>query len=79
LPPLAGLDFLSTNTSECLRYGLSLYMFIIHGRTYYSHVNILNALVLQLEHYLGPLLSFIERQDSLFVWFLSVGITGLLQ
>jgi hypothetical protein len=48
-------------------------MFIIHGPTYYSHANILNALVLKLEYHLGSLLSFVERQDSLFVWFLSIG------
>jgi hypothetical protein len=73
LPPLIGLDSLSTNTSECLRYGVSLYMFIIHGPTYYSHANILNAIVLQLEYHLGPLLSIVEGQDSLIVWLLSVG------
>lgn len=73
LPSLTGVDYLSTNTSECLRYGISLYMFIVHGPTYYSHANLLNALVLQLEHYLNPLLSFFVQQDSLLVWFLSVG------
>jgi hypothetical protein len=73
LPPLTGLDSQSTNISKCLRYGVSLYMFIIHGPTYYSHVKILNKLVLQLEYHLGPLLSFAERQDSLLVWFLSIG------
>jgi len=73
LPPLTGPDSLSTTTSKCLRYGLSLYMFIIHGPTYYSHVNILNALVLQLEYHIDTLSSSVEQQDSLLVWLLLMG------
>lgn len=77
LPPLTGSDSLSTNTSECLRYGVLLYMFIIHGPTYYSHAHVLHALVLQLQHHLGHLLSF-SKNDSLIVWFLSIGAVASL-
>lgn len=73
LPPLTRPDSLSTNTSECLRYGVSLYLFVIHGPTYYSHARILNNLVIQLKQYLYPLLSSEECQNPLFIWLLSVG------
>lgn len=78
LPPLTGLDILSTATSECLRYAVSLYMFIIHGSTYYSHANMLNILLIRFEHHIDPLLSSSERQDSLLVWFLSIGAVASL-
>lgn len=70
---MPNLDAPLPNISECLRYGVSLYMFITHGPTYYSHVCILNTLVLQLEYHLCSLLSFVEGQESLVVWLLSVG------
>lgn len=73
LPRFSTFDVLSGNISECLRYGVAIYMFLIHGPTYYSHANLLNTLVLQLRHYLSQLSLFIEGQESLFIWLLSVG------
>ncbi|RDW57214.1 hypothetical protein BP5796_12664 [Coleophoma crateriformis] len=73
LPPLIGQDSLATNTSECFRYGVSLYMFIMHGPTYYSHAHILYGLVLQLEYHLEPIFSLTNVDYSLLVWFLTMG------
>jgi hypothetical protein len=59
--------------SECIRYATSIYMFIIHGPTYYSHAAMLNSLVIQLEYHVGSLISCIGLQDPLITWLLSVG------
>lgn len=72
-PRFPSIDDLSGSTSECLRYGVAIYMFIIHGPTYYSHANLLNTLVLELQHFLSQLPLFIEGQESLFIWLYSVG------
>jgi hypothetical protein len=56
--------------SECLRYGVSIYMFIIHGPTYYSHLHVLDILVSELQ---SQLTSLSEPQESLFIWLLLVG------
>jgi hypothetical protein len=71
LPPFT--DAQSSNTSECLRHAVAAYMFIVHGATYYSHIHILNALIIQLQFHLESLLSFGEHQDSLLLWYVSVG------
>lgn len=71
LPPFT--DAQSSNTSECLRHAVAAYMFIVHGATYYSHVHILNALITQLQFHLESLLSSGECQDSLLLWYVSVG------
>jgi hypothetical protein len=73
LSHFAGVDFQSSSTSECLRYSVAAYMFIIHGATYYSHVHILNAFIIQLQCHVGPLLSSLDSNQSLLLWFLSVG------
>lgn len=73
LPPLTGDDFQHSNISECLRYAVSAFMFVVHGATYYSHAHILRVLVIELECHLDHLLSLEECQDSLLLWLLSVG------
>lgn len=73
LPHFTSVDSQSATTSECLRYGAAIYMFLIHGPTYYSHANILNSLVLQLKHHLDSLISSDGSQESLLLWVLSVG------
>jgi hypothetical protein len=74
LPPLASVDSPSSYTSECMRYAISAYMFIIHGPTYYSHLHVLNTLIIQLKFHLSLMLSLGGCQDSLLLWFLSVGV-----
>jgi hypothetical protein len=78
LPPFTNLDPQSISSSEGLRYGVLIYMLIIHGPTYYSHANILSALVLHLKYHLGQLLSSVGRHDFLPIWLLSVGALASL-
>jgi hypothetical protein len=73
LPSLTIADSRSSNASTCLRYAVSAYMFIVHGATYYSHLHILNALIIQLQCHIGPLLLSTECENSLLIWLLSVG------
>jgi len=73
LPPLPSVGFPEFNTSECMRYAISAYMFIIHGPTYYSHVHLLNTLIIQLKSHINSMLSWRECQDSMLLWLLSVG------
>jgi hypothetical protein len=61
------------NISECLRYGVAIYMFLIHGPTYYSHAHLLASLVHQLKVYLAPVLRTATHNNSLLLWLLSVG------
>jgi hypothetical protein len=72
LPPFASVDSRSASTSECLRYGASIFMFIIHGPTYYSHAAVLHSLLLQLKSHLEFLTAATPR-GSLLLWLLSVG------
>jgi hypothetical protein len=76
LPPLASVDNQSAILSECVRYGASIYMFVVHGPTYYSHAMILSSLLVQLKHHLEPLISSHDFQDSLLLWLLSVGMVA---
>lgn len=66
-------DPLSSPMAECLRYGIILYMFIIHGPTYYSHAFILDTMVTRLTERLKQLDSTPNAFD---VWLLSVGMVA---
>jgi hypothetical protein len=69
----------SLTRSEVVRYATSIYMFLIHGPTYYPHAAILYALVLQLKFFLErlqPPTSLFE--SSMHVWLLSIGLVGSL-
>jgi hypothetical protein len=66
------------SASECIRYATCIYMFIIHGPTYYSHATILSNLVLQLRDHLEIFLSSSHHQYPLNLWLLSVGLVGSL-
>jgi hypothetical protein len=66
------------STSECIRYATCIYMFIIHGPTYYSHATILSNLILQLRHHLEIFLSSSDYQYQFTIWLLSVGLVGSL-
>ena len=68
----------STNSmSECLRFATCVYMFIIHGPTYYYHAVILKSLILKLKirlEFLPPS----ETSNALSIWLLFVGMTGAI-
>ena len=78
LPSPAQVGSTPAVISECIRYGISLYMFIIHGPTYYSHDEILNSLVLQFKLHLELFILFIGLHDPLSVWLFSVGMVASL-
>lgn len=63
--------------SECVRDGLVLYMLIIHGPTYYSHSEIQNSIVAQLEFHLEDSLAYMSNtHQSLVIWLLSMGMVA---
>lgn len=63
----------SVAISESIRYAIVIYMFIIHGPTYYSHLTILKTLVAHLSDHLSSI-SGPDVEVSLKVWLLSVGM-----
>ncbi|KAL2826146.1 hypothetical protein BDW59DRAFT_145566 [Aspergillus cavernicola] len=66
---------LSSPMTECIRDGIILYMFIIHGPTYYSHDVIMNTIVVRLIDNLT--LEYTPAQhDSLNIWFLAIGMVA---
>ncbi|KAE8352456.1 hypothetical protein BDV28DRAFT_125480 [Aspergillus coremiiformis] len=62
--------------TECIRYSIILYMFIIQGPTYYSHAVIMNAIVTRLMEHLKGLDLSPHVYDSLDVWLLAVGMVA---
>ncbi|KAK0668822.1 hypothetical protein QBC41DRAFT_320980 [Cercophora samala] len=60
-------------TTECIRYGIVLYMFIIQGPTYFSHAVLMNTLVTSFRRHLEQLES--ARQD-INVWLAAVGLVA---
>jgi hypothetical protein len=62
--------------TECIRYGIILYMFIAQGPTYYSHAVILNTIVTRFMEHLKHLASMARVYDSLNVWFSVVGMVA---
>ncbi|KAL4881675.1 hypothetical protein BJY04DRAFT_188567 [Aspergillus karnatakaensis] len=62
--------------TECIRYGMILYMFITHGPTYYSHAVIMNTLTSQLLANLTALDSTPRFYESLDVWLLAIGLVA---
>ncbi|SPO00304.1 uncharacterized protein DNG_03149 [Cephalotrichum gorgonifer] len=66
----------SSPITECIRFGIILYMFIIQGPTYFSHAVILNAVVTRLTKHLRRLESIPRPYDSLDVWLLAVGMVA---
>lgn len=65
-----------TSVSESIRYATCIYMFLLHGPTYYSHMAILKSLVLQLELHLTSMMSSQGFHDPLSVWLLSIGMVA---
>ncbi|KAF1847325.1 uncharacterized protein K460DRAFT_426042 [Cucurbitaria berberidis CBS 394.84] len=63
--------------SECIRYGLVLYMFLIHGPTYFSHAQLQYNATVQLRTYLENMIaSLLPNSGSLTLWLLSIGIVA---
>ncbi|KAH8587135.1 hypothetical protein B0O99DRAFT_38236 [Bisporella sp. PMI_857] len=62
--------------SEAVRYALCIYMFILHGPTYYSHTAILHALILKLHSHLDALSFKDSDLLALKFWLLSMGLVG---
>lgn len=60
--------------SECLRYAMALYMLILHGTTYYSHLNLANTIMSQLKLHLEGLAQTKHIYAPLGIWVLSVGM-----
>ncbi|KXJ87797.1 hypothetical protein Micbo1qcDRAFT_124107 [Microdochium bolleyi] len=67
-------------SSECLRHGLAIYMFLLHGHSYYPHAEILYALVRRLrqslELWTSSSSSSTPFSDSLKLWLLSMGLVA---
>lgn len=69
----------SLTVSECIRYGIILYMFITQGPTYFSHAVILDALVDRFaEHVnrLGSIPRVLVIHGSLDLWLLAIGMVA---
>ncbi|POR33131.1 Uncharacterized protein TPAR_06667 [Tolypocladium paradoxum] len=66
----------SSPITECIRYAIILYMFIIQGPTYYSHAVILTTIVTRFMEHLKQLESTPRVYDSLGVWLLAIGMVA---
>jgi hypothetical protein len=66
----------SSPITECIRYAIILYMFIVQGPTYYSHAVILNTIVARFMENLKQLESIPHEYDSLDVWLLAIGMVA---
>jgi hypothetical protein len=62
--------------SECIRYALVLYMFIIQGPTYYSHAVIMQDIVTRYVNNLEQLESTFRVYDTIDVWLHAVGLVA---
>ncbi|KAF3385078.1 hypothetical protein F1880_001862 [Penicillium rolfsii] len=67
---------MSSPVTECVRYALILYMFIIQGPTYYSHDVILNSVVMEFMRHLESLESTPHVYDALDVWLWTIGFVA---
>ncbi|KAM3065243.1 hypothetical protein ACMFMG_004369 [Clarireedia jacksonii] len=66
----------SSPVEECIRCAIILYMFIVHGPTYYSHAVILNKIVSQFIENLDRLDLEPRVYNSLDVWLLGIGMVA---
>ncbi|KAL4787741.1 hypothetical protein BJX76DRAFT_369032 [Aspergillus varians] len=76
VPPPTCLPESQSPITESIRYATVLYMFIIHGRTYYSHDVILNAISTRLIQNLTVLYSPSRFHSSVDLWFLAIGLVA---
>lgn len=68
------VNFQESPLTECIRYTIILYMFIIQGPTYFSHAVIQNSMVTHLIQNLELLKSTPCMYDSLDIWFSAIGL-----
>ncbi|KAL2821213.1 hypothetical protein BJX63DRAFT_379652 [Aspergillus granulosus] len=66
----------SSPLTESIRHAIILYMFIIHGPTYYSHAVIMNSIVIRFIENLTALELIPRPHDSLDVWFTAIGMVA---
>ncbi|KAK8058805.1 hypothetical protein PG994_009253 [Apiospora phragmitis] len=66
----------STTISECIRHAVVLYMFIIHGPTYFPHTAMMNGIIPQLKSGLEILLAMGRKHDEVLLWLVSVGLVA---
>lgn len=67
---------ISSPITESIRYTTILYMFIIHGPTYYSHDFIMGTIVTKLITSLINLDSISRFPVSIDIWFLAIGLVA---
>lgn len=77
LPSAVELEeaFLSPLT-ECLRYSIIIYMFVMQGPTYYSHDVILDTVLSRLSAHMDLSWATKQMYDVLDVWFLAVAMAA---
>ncbi|RMZ46129.1 hypothetical protein AFCA_003248 [Aspergillus flavus] len=66
----------SSSITECIRYAIILYMFIIHGPTYYSHAAMMHSIVIRFIDQLKQLESTPRVYGSLDAWLLAIGLVA---
>ena len=66
----------SSPITECVRYAILLYMFIVQGPTYYSHAFILNTMVTHFVEHVKRLELESRQYDSIDVWLFAVGMVA---
>ncbi|KAK8034923.1 hypothetical protein PG993_009918 [Apiospora rasikravindrae] len=76
LPCLTDQYSQSTTISECIRHAMILYMFIIHGPTYFPHTAMMNGITLQLRNGLEVLFATGREYDEVLLWLVSVGLVA---
>ncbi|KAH7025667.1 uncharacterized protein B0I36DRAFT_215117, partial [Microdochium trichocladiopsis] len=77
VPQQAGDNDVSALT-ECLRYGLAIYMFLLHGHAYYPHAEILFSLVVRLHRSMELWTTHARPppESPLAIWLLSTGMVA---
>lgn len=75
-PDTADSQSSSHSLTECVRYGIILYMFLVQGTTYFSHAVMLNALVARFMEHVRLLESTRRLCGSFDVWCLTIGMAA---
>jgi len=65
-----------SSLTECMRYGIILYMLVIHGTTYYPHTFLLNQILSRFETQLAMVEIEPRANDSLHIWLLTTGMAA---
>ncbi|KAK3297168.1 uncharacterized protein B0H64DRAFT_119554 [Chaetomium fimeti] len=74
LPSVLDMASETKPLTECVRYAIILYMFIMQGPTYFTHVVIFSQILGRLVKHLQ--LREQDTQDPITVWFLAVGMVA---